>query len=315
MFDSLTERFIKDPLGFLQKRAICPPDEISGDTTRGTNVTRLDTSGFVPAHTDYNDQPQSVRYAYIRNAMKVAYIKMYKDERNDPKIRNDEGADTVRFKSSFKAKSGHKPVYFLPWDAGGAIIKLQIPQKGAMNPDPDIFFTAAINGCSIFVQGNADSPSVYHAGGSTGQSDPSEGARFWRNALDNHIQNTATALARGPIQGEVSKTDYIKEPGVAGGTTNRALQFEQHLQNNLNKHGKFTVTMVNPWGCVMGIRTGQDWSFYLQENGTIICNLVTRKGVQTRKYSRPMSVRKLYPGGWTNVANMSQQIPVKVIKY
>lgn len=314
MFDSENDKFLRDPLAYMQKRSICPPDNITGDAHRGETAATLNTSGFVPTHTTLNSQPTSIRYARVMRDMKVAYIKMYKDKRKDPNIRNDEGVDTIRFKSMFQKKSGYIPVYFLPWDVSGAIIRLTIPAKGTLNPDPDIFFTAAINGCSVFIQGAKTSPTIYHAGGDTGQSDHNQAARFWREALSNHINNTASARGRGHIMAEVNKTDYIKTPGTVGNsTTPRAMQFEAELKRNLDK-GNFSVYMVNPWGCVMGIRTGNDWSFYLQENGTVICNIVSKKGVEVRKYSRPMSIRKIFPGAGVSVADLSMQMPVKVIK-
>lgn len=315
MFDSENEKFMKDPLAYMRKRSICPPDNIVGDNTRGNTATRLDTSTFVPTFTSLNAQPRDIRYARVMNSMKVAYIKMFKDKRKDPNIRNDEGVDTIRFKSQFGSKAGYMPVYFLPWDVSGAIVRLTIPAKGTMNPDPDIFFTAAINGCSVFVQGADTTPTVYHAGGDTGQSDHNQAARFWREALQRHINNTASAGARGRIMAEVNKTDYIKTPGTIGNsTTPKAMQYEALLKQNLDK-GKFSVYMVNPWGCVMGIRTGNNWSFYLQENGTVICNIVSKTGVEVRKYSRPMGIRKIFPGGGSSVADLSMQMPVKVIRH
>lgn len=313
MFDSENEKFAKDPLAYMRKRSICPPDNITGDVNRGETATTLDTSGFVPTHTTFNTQPASIRYARVMRDMKVAYIKMYKDKRKDPNIRNDEGVHTIRFHSSFNAQSGYMPVYFLPWDVSGAIVRLTIPARGTLNPDPDIFFTAAINGCSVFIQGAPTSPTVYHAGGDTGQSDHNQAARFWRDALNRHIQATASARARGHVVAEVNKTDYIKTPGTAGNmTTPRAAQLEALLKQNLDK-GSFSVYMVNPWGCVMGIRTGNSWSFYLQENGTVICNIVSKTGVVAHKFSRPMAIRQIYPGTGVCVADLSGQMPVKVI--
>src|SRR5262249_55349580 len=129
-----------------------------------------------------------------------------------------------------------------------------------------------------------------------------------------HIQATASARGRGRVFAEVNKTDYITTPGTKGNaTTLKADQFEQLLKANLDK-GKFSVYMVAPWGCVMGIRTGTNWSFYLQENGTVICNIVSKNGVEIRKFSRPMGVRKIYPGTGVAVADLSMQMPVKVIK-
>jgi len=70
--------------------------------------------------------------------------------------------------------------------------------------------------------------------------------------------------------------------------------------------------MVNPWGCVMGIRTGNNWEFFLQENATVITNIVTKKGVTTQYFARPMHIRRIYPGGGA-IASMSMKVPVSVL--
>ena len=306
-----TKDFFASPLKFMKKYAISPPSNVEGD--KGKDVTTLDTSGFVPTVTA-GAQPGSIRYARMSSGHKIAYIDFYKDKKMGGRSGTEqEGIDALRFDATYDGNSGLKPIYYLPWDESGAIVRLHIPTKGTLDPDPDIFFTAAINGCSVFIQGSPDSPTVYHAGGDTGQKDLNEGARFWRHALRNHIANSAIATARGTIAAEVNKTDYVKTPGSIGNsTTLRAQEYEDTLKAKLNKTGKFSVTMVNPWGCVMGIRTGNNWAFYLQENATVITSIVTKKGVTTQYFARPMHIRQVYPGGGA-IASMSMKVPVSVI--
>jgi hypothetical protein len=313
MAGGMNKAFFASPLDFMKKYAIAPPSSVSGNM--GKDQATLDTSGFVPnAVSTHGSQPQSVRYARMEKGCKVAYIDFYKDKKMGGRSGTEqEGIDALRFDASFNANSGGHPIYFLPWDQSSAIVRLSIPQKGTNNPDPDIFFTAAINGCSVFVQGTPSNPTIYHAGGNTGQSDHNEGAKFWREALRKHINSSASAKARGNLVAEVNKTDYVKTPGTVGNsTTPRAQAYEDMLKANLDKAGKFSVTMVNPWGCVMGIRTGADWAFYLQENGTVITSVVTKAGVVVQYFARPMHIRQIYPGG-SSVASMQMTIPVKVI--
>lgn len=320
----LAKSFLKDPLAFMRKNAICPKDDIGGYT--GSEITTLNTSGFVTTHsTDANPTTQ-VSYRGVTSDRKIGYVQFYRDmDRSGvaavrdlngnlvaPGQDNREGKGVIRFRVSYNAVNGWVPVYFLPWYSNGGIVRMVIPRKGRNDPDPDVFFTAAINGCSIFIQGQADHPTIYHAGGATGQSDHNQAARFWREALNNYIASSNSATNRGYVTAEVNKTQYVKTPGTQGNsTTPRAQQYENWLKQKLDKTGKFTVTMVNPWGCVMGIRTGNDWAFYLQENATVICSIVTKAGVQVRQYARPMAITKVYPGGGA-VANMMMKVPVKV---
>lgn len=215
------------------------------------------------------------------------------------KDRNDEGAGVVRMKAQFTDFGEAQPIYFLPWDESGAIVKLRLPAKGEHDPDPDVCFTAAINGCS--------------AGGNTGRSDHNDAADFGRRALMNHMKSSESAQARSRLEGEVNKTQYIKTPGTAGnGTTPTAEAYERELQTRLNNKGSFQVTMVNPWGCVFGVRTGDNWPFYLKENGTVVCNYVTKQTVRTVSYAKPMRLTKIFPGGTSGVASMRHTVPIKI---
>ena len=58
-------------------------------------------------------------------------------------------------------------------------------------PNPDIFFTAAINGCSVFVNGNAADPTVYHGG-----AEQNEIA-----AIKNQLGNTFWNMIGGNTEG------------------------------------------------------------------------------------------------------------------
>ncbi|PWR02153.1 hypothetical protein DKT77_12845 [Meridianimarinicoccus roseus] len=308
---STTSDFFADPLGFAQIYSICPVNNIAG--YKGKLATDLDTSGYSGVGPDPAVPITSIKYSRVMQSKKVGYVELFKDERAQLTDGNLEGVDVTRMRAGFAPFGEAEPVYFLPWDEAGAIVKLHIPPKGTHNPDPDIFFTAAINGCSVFVQGTPDDPTVYHAGGSTNRSDKNDAARFWRVALRNHIRNSATAQARGQISGEINKTHYVTTPGTSNdSSTPTAEKYEKLLKDKLNKQGSFEVREVSPWGCVFGIRTGDDWAFYLQENATVICNYVRPAGVRTVCYARPMKINQIFPGGSSQISAMNHIVPISV---
>jgi len=201
----------------------------------------------------------------------------------------------------------HIPVWFLPWNSHH-LIDLSIPASQGMEDDdpddPKLFFTAAINGCSVFVRGDPRSPTVYHAGISQGQTpygnNPSD---FWRDLL-------SASLASSPVQTgktwEINNKDYINQTGVSGGAQTRNATVYENWLKSLPK-GEFTISHVIPWGCVFGIRYGSLWSFYLQENATvhrykIVASYETVQGVTTktsmfglrsRQVTEDVSVRRL----------------------
>lgn len=295
-----------DPMKLMRKYSVCPSNDIGG--YKGKKLWNMDVSAY--------GRNASMAYAGVMRERHVGYIDLYKEPRaavaHVGGVTNNEGGDVIKFNCSYSAANGGVPVYFLPWDSGGAIIRITIPNKGQNPVDPDIFFTAAINGCSVFIQGQPDNPTIYHAGGDTEKPDANDAANFWRTALVREILRNPLTPNRGHVTAEVNKTEYVKTPGIAGGTTARAAQFEAWLKAKLDKTGKFTVTMVNPWGCVMGIRTGNDWKFYLQENATVVCNHVTKAGVDVRYYARPMALKEIYPGGATHAADMRFKVPLKI---
>jgi len=225
-----------------------------------------------------------------------------------------EGADCLFMDVVNAPNPNWVPIYYLPW-CPGKILHMTIPLRNpAVNagPQPDFFFTAAINGCSIFIQGSAKNPTIFHAGGNpveTGR----DTTKVWRQ-LVNLIKDPA----KGALQAEVNKQHHVKEwhmdPSKPG-STQQALNYESYLKTNYNT-GSVTIRTVAPWGCVFGIRDNQDdWNFYLQENATITVEtitgtntdvqkrligkdkVITTNVVATQTYGRPMSVREFWPDG------------------
>lgn len=188
-------------------------------------------------------------------------------------------------------------LWFLPW-LPDHIIGMRIPAGG-----PDLFFTAAINGCSVFFSGNPAWPMVYHAG--TGGSinaakfgkrelpkasdlvkaaKKENAALFWRNLL--HRVEPSTRL--DPTLGEVNKTHYVKDGTLGsfdgGHTTKRADIYDSLLRQ---LHPDLGIQLVVPWASVFGFRKQGRWEFYLQENCT-----VRYQGFAT---SVPMAISKVWP--------------------
>jgi hypothetical protein len=258
---------------------------------------------------------KTISHNQVAAGKKVAWVNLTK--RGGDRTGN-EGSETIDVRGSFDYRKHWVPVYFLPWDAGGAIVSMTIPREGVIGPgshilDPDIFFTAAINGCSIFIQGSPENPTVYHAGGDTGRgNDMARGAGFWRDVLTNFAD-----LSKGKFQTEINKMDYIKTPGQVSKdgalTTANAKAYRQWLEDKYKT--TLDIQLVSPWGAVCGFRNDGKWKFYLQENATIAYLKLNKKtGPQNTKLqivSRPMVVREIFPASQGG-ANMNHPLPIKV---
>lgn len=304
-----------NPLKLMRKYSVCPPDN-AGNT--GTNVGNIVFGGPAPFAATQprmagSSRGDDVRLARIDSGHKVAYLNLKKMARGGYVATGNEGGDRVYFETATVDPGGWVPAYYLPWDTAGAAIRLTIPARNALNPGPNIFFTAAINGCSIFFQGTAQNPTIYHCGGDTGQGVNSQhGADFWREVMTEFIAQDA---ARGKNKGalfaqDVNKTRYVKTPGVGGGTlavgqgtsTPAAMAYKQWLEDNSRNDLK--VEQVNPWACVMGIRTGNDWAFFLQQNATVVYHQLYKKHwyskkakTETRYVARPLIFSQVFPVG------------------
>ena len=249
-------------LHLMRTYALHPPDDASGSNkTRGANVGTLHGAGGV-----------DIRHGDMGNR-KVARLHFTRGDRGQ--ITANEGGDALFGTASYLDAAPGTPVYWLPWDISGAIIKLAIPQMGARlggRADPDRFFTAAINGCSIFFTGPRNAPTVWHAGGDTGQTGPAAQALFWRNLM--------AGLGHVGVR-EVNKEDYIKNSAVPDRTgtnfsTQAAEDYRTWIENTYSN--VLEVEDIRPWACVMGIRDNAgDWTFYLQENATVTYTVLRKK--------------------------------------
>jgi hypothetical protein len=167
-------------------------------------------------------------------------------------------------------------MYFLPWKSM-AITHMTLPRY----TDARYFFTAALSGCSIFVAGTPQQPTVFHAGCSC----PGKGdsAGFWQQAMGIlHNKTGVTNLNRE----EVSKHDYVRARG--GGLTADATAF----QNTLRLHAG---EVLGSTGCMFGIKTGDAWSMYIQKQSIYRVRDVLQDRVRTQK--KATSVREFFPAG------------------
>lgn len=302
------------PEALLKAYAICPPSDIG--SYKGKYLERAKVGVTAPAtraRMGQSTRSEDIKLARVEKTHKIAYINLQKQPHGDYTATGIEGGDRIYFDSAYVNPGGWVPVYWLPWNTAGAAIRLTIPARVPGNASPDIFFTAAINGCSVFFQGTAQNPTIYHCGGDTGQGvDSNAGAQFWQEVVAEFVAYDAT---RGKNKGalaaqEVNKTQYIKTPGVGDGplkpgegkSTVNAQAYKSWLENA--DKNVLRIESVNPWACVMGVRRGNDWTFYLQENATVIYHQLFKKNFlsktkasETRYVARPMVVSEVFPNG------------------
>jgi hypothetical protein len=201
---------------------------------------------------------------------------------------------TARNLPSAASRVGWIPCWYLPWGSG-KIYKIKIRSNATdpvLNfgnnidpmPNPRLFFTAAINGCSVFAVGNEANPSLYHGGFDPGDltspvinNETTEEA--WRRLLGRvNTQKTVRSVGKSDYivelnhvawNDQMARDDMRVRVGFRSTgpkTTTRAAELEQFLQTN----HQITLTSVNPWGAVFGLRADNNaWHFVLVKNAQV----------------------------------------------
>lgn len=310
-----TQDFLKDPLGVARKKSISPPHGYQSRMIEGRGLTYgvgksqpIDIGGRNANlfQEKYRGKVEAVNGEYrsakvevpigmlsfdIATGLNAGGLTFNIDQRDASSVMDELIRDTGRAFLRGHFTWAHKdkiPVYFLPWQSK-FLLSLSIPEYKEENivrydhgveidaVSPHIFFTAAINGCSVFVNGDPSRPTVTHGGISEGSTpygnDP---ATFWRDLLAVHQQQTG---ARGDTNYEINNTNYVNATGRAKQTwTPLSARFNSFLRR-LPDNNPMQIEQVQPFGCVFGIRYGRLWSFYLQENAQVTRFKIVKKTV------------------------------------
>jgi hypothetical protein len=294
--NDLDRELMRATLPFLQKYAITPPDGLVDDLANRDDVTvdgqarKYNSAanpnfqiGYGHLHRVNNDWVGGSQNLKLQKPESIYIDVKYRHEIND-----SEADEYVKF-------------YWLPWDQRGGIVKISLivppPRPGQKAwPDPDLFFTAALSGCSIFVRGSRKHPTVYHAGiGGTSPGGPGE---HWRKLYKAIIPDEEGTEEEFSKRSEVNTLDYVQKTG--------------RPQKDVTDYGKFLkkkqkevkAKIVHSWGCVFGIRDeNQNWSFYYQLNVCVTYQKMKKKffrrvpdNTPPRTINYPMLLKKFYPG-------------------
>jgi len=210
------------------------------------------------------------------------------------------------------------PAYFLPWDDKGGAVEITIPKKSgaADKQHPGLFFTTCLSGCSVVFKGSAQEPTIYHCGINGNLPSGEDANTFWKEFVEYIDQEAKGPGARhGAVQAQATKSQYvsgIKDPTrpsygtVVPKTTQHALDMQKTVKDHYATaypSSPIDILDVMPWGAVFGLRRGDDWKFYLQENVNIVYvrrvmdPSGTREIKQMMNVARPMVVSEVFPGG------------------
>ena len=238
---SFTQEFFSNPIAFLTQHPLSPPDGVPGDVIKTWQVAN---AGNIASGSNGADASTiSLKEA---GAQATVFSK-FMQHGVFP------GALTVTLNPT-RTSPDQFSQFWLPWESL-AITKSKIPAVPSKGGDdfPAVFMTAGINGCSIFVDGPATQPAVYHAGIGGNLARPAE--EFWKEQLGTAFAGSAQE-GHNPT-GQVHSQQYMQNsPNV-----------QKYLAwLNANNANTCQVELMSNFGSVIGIRNKKDWTFYLQKN-------------------------------------------------
>lgn len=264
------------PMEFFKTYAVSPPNDAGSYQTMDPSVprppgvgldrpvivpiqtlTKVQTLWSDPGNTVLPSDSDKVEYQKVVKGA-VVYADVVDVDRDKP------GAKTLKLSTTYNA--GLVPVWYLPW-CSSRLIELYIKDVGAdmdnTEENPRIFFTAALSGCSVFVDGAPSHPRVVHAGINGKLKD--DAANFWRSMLFK-LSSTSSV----PINDHLMELNKFQYQGTVW-----ADAYKQFLQ--ADHRDILTIKDVNEWASVFGIRYGRLWSFYVQRNATVSTVRVIKK--------------------------------------
>jgi hypothetical protein len=260
--------FLSNPIEFLKMYALLPPAGKPGEIIKAWEVQHA--GNIASGGNNGNSSTISLK--------KAGASRVYAEF-----VNGGPGALAVNTAADSKNPEAFEQ-FWLPWESL-AITKNHIPAMPAVGGAnfPIAFMTAGINGCSIFVDGPANSPTVYHAGIEGNLARPAD--EFWKEQL-----GIAVGARRAQTPGQVHRDQYMRDsPNV-----------QRYLAwLNGNNVGPFQIELTSNFGAVVGIRTNRDWRFYLQKN-VMIQDVQVVKRSQVKSQILNKDVGKQYNMKGTN---------------
>ena len=213
-------------------------------------------------------------------------------------------------------------IYYLPWAEnqflrttlrrtrdqllrGAKTAIVQNPANGAAFPaqdtnDPDIFFTAGVNGCMVVVEGTREEPVVYHCNAIATAGSPMDAAVTARDAglaqdrIDQKVDWMTTRMSamstadpknpKGLVQTAAARkatiqTDYMilgSDGKVGAGEEGQWASIQSNIARTvgIQRQSDKQVRIESSLGTVFGHRLNGKWTFYFQK---LVCYEIWRK--------------------------------------
>lgn len=291
------QQFLQDPKLFATLHAVYPQQDMGNFVMDGAHIKRLDLGN--DSDLQQVQGPNKVQYCHVQRAGSGVMIAgdfgdIYDDDLNLYVMRI----------SNAPLSSTAFPVYYLPWAPDAtARMKLKPSRKhptrdgSGHTVDPAVFVTAAVQGCSIFIDGKPEEPVVYHLNAT------STGGEIFQKTTTREAQDSLRAkVGVMADRHHRAQARYPKEgPRVGTGharlrsSTHQTSHMSDYMPDFITSQGRQALTqrhatppsIWNLWGLlaaewqyetiqagtVFGIRTNGKWAFYRQTRTRLSYNV------------------------------------------
>ncbi len=262
MSKDLNQAFVENPLQFASQKPVVPP---------GGQADQKNIKMFHDMPTSFRGVPGSQRIIAADLVDKGSYAEVALSYDN---------IDT-------KLDAGWMAIYFLPWLANHVISTTLRPRsetdrEGTLKTgnravqklsghngyqsdpnNPDIFFTAAVDGCMVIVDGSPSQPTVYHANRRDLETDTSVGAPD-----DERVPQMIEDMSSLKDLRNKQTRGKAMEPAPGAGAT--AAMYMPLARKTELQQNPLTVTdderrqFAKALGAIFGVRRDDVWRFYYE---------------------------------------------------
>ena len=311
MSQDLNNLFRNDPFGFAQRNVLWP-----GDAEGVANLQPGTSTGLFKAHTAISSGESLFQ---LRGEKRIWSCDL-----------NRIGSRVVLDKKPGKVDAPAMAIYYLPWAEnqclrtvlrknrdqslrGAKTAIAQNPANNAAMPaqdtnDPDIFFTAGVNGCMVVVEGTREEPVVYHCNAKATAGSPlkaaidDKDATLAQNRIDQKVQWMSTrmdemstaspknpkglaqtaATRKGALQSDYQLLAIDNKVGAGQEQQWKSIQSNIARTIGIQRQSDKQVRVASSLGTIFGARRNGVWTFYFQK---LVCyEIWKKKGVIFTKW-------------------------------
>ena len=241
-------------------------------------------------------------YLHMASGSRISWFDLRPEQQNSGKTwlkMHLEGQMTSNVHQSGNAAKQLRPMFYLPY-------KQNCTTRMKLSPDPNhvgdevrFFATATINGCSVYIEGNPDTPKVTHANagsfGTTHKASDSWATIGLRTqGKSNFMDQRYTNLNKTPGHTSlVERSNYMAASAL--GVTEARTTFARVMGVGVNDVYEDTY---NPLGALVGLKQANGhWKFWVQRN--VLFGYKPRSGGYKSGYI-VLGVSEVWPNGGGN---------------